>query len=527
MCPKKDDNKYILAIDHGTSGMKTAIVSVAGSVVDFAFQSTSIYFSAGGGAEQDPDEWWRALVASAQQLMERQRHLADDIVAISVTSTFSTTVAVDKSGLPLMNAITWMDSRGAPYVKQIMGGWPRIEGYNIFKILAWIPKTGGGPTLSGKDDVAHILFIKNRHPDIYENTYMFLPSKDYLNMKLTGRFLASFDSVQLFWMTDTRDVCDIRYEDGLIRKLGIEKDKLPPLAHSTDIIGSVLPSIAEQLGLRPDVKVVTGSPDHQTACIGSGAVRDFDGHIYVGTSGWVQCVIPFKKTDVFHSIASFPTAIPGKYQSVNEQDLAGGCLSFLIDNIIYHQNSLFGTRPEDPYSFIDSIVQSVPAGSRGLIFLPWLNGERTPVDDTTLRGGFYNISKTTTQDDFIRAVLEGVAYNTRWSLKYVERFIGRRLEALNIVGGGAISDAWCQIFADVLNRDIRQVRQPRQANARGAAFIASVGLGYLAFDDIPARIAVKCTYHPDKRHKDLYDKCYKAFISIYRKNRRVFRYLNG
>ena len=145
---------------------------------------------------------------------------------------------------------------------------------------------------------------------------MFLPSKDYLNLKLTGEFAASFDSVHLFWITDIRDVNNIRYDDTLIKQFGIDRSKLPPLKGSTEILGTLSDNVAREIGLGKDVKVITGSPDHQTACIGAGAVKDYQGHIYIGTSSWVQCMVPFKKTDIFHSIASFPTAIPGKYQSV-------------------------------------------------------------------------------------------------------------------------------------------------------------------------------------------------------------------
>jgi xylulokinase len=420
-----------------------------------------------------------------------------------------------------------MDSRGARHVKKIMSGFPGIQGYGLFKILKFLPKTGGGPTLSGKDDIAHILLIQNEYPEIYRKTRLFLPSKDYLNFRLTGKFAASYDSVQLFWLSDIRDIADVHYDDKLIKYIGIDPEKLPPLMHSTDILGTVKKEVAARIGLPLDTKVAVSSPDHQTACIGSGAVSDFAGHLYIGTSSWVQAVVPFKKTDVFHSIASFPTAIPGKYQSVNEQDMAAGCLPVLFDNILFHDTPLRTAPPENPYPLIDAIAGNVPPGSRKLIFLPWLNGERTPVDDTSLRGGFFNMSKTTTQNDMIRAVLEGVAYNTRWSLGYVERFVGKKLDPLNCIGGGAQSSLWCQILADVLNRKIQQVEHPRQANARGAAWIAAVGLGYIAFEDIPDLVRIRQTFTPDPANRKIYDELFDVFILLYQQNKKIFKRLNG
>ena len=143
------ERRCVLAIDHGTSGIKAAIVSVSGEIIDFEYEKTAIHFLPNGGAEQDPEDWWQALLKAAGRLVAKGQIKAADIAALCVSSTFSTTVVVDKSGRHLMNAVTWMDSRGAPYVKRLIGGFPSIEGYNLFKLRKWIPVTGGGPTLSG------------------------------------------------------------------------------------------------------------------------------------------------------------------------------------------------------------------------------------------------------------------------------------------------------------------------------------------------------------------------------------------
>jgi xylulokinase len=520
-------NLYILAIDHGTSGIKSAIVSVSGRVMDFEFQKTDTLYLPGGGVEQNPDQWWQAVITTSTRLMKKGAVNKKNVVAVSVSSTFSSTVAVDKNGSPLMNAVTWMDTRGAPYVKQAMAGFPGFAGYGILKALKWISRTGGAPTLTGKDDIGHLLFIKNKLPAIYEKTWMFLPSKDFLNFKFTGKFAATFDSVQLFWVTDTRDVNNIAYDNKLIAGFGIDKDKLPPLMASTDILGSIADPVADAIGLQRQTKVVAGSPDHQTACIGSGAVRDYEGHLYVGTSSWVQCLVPFKKTDVLHSIASFPTAVPGKYQTVNEQDIAGGVLNFLTGTVLYrHADPAENTASDDPYGAINKAAAGTPAGSNGVIFTPWLNGERTPVDDETIRGCLFNLATTTTRGQIIRAAMEGVAYNNRWSLTYVERFIKRRLNPINIIGGGAQSDTWCQIFADVLDHDIRRVQDPLQANARGAALIASVALGYIGFSDIPDLIAYDTTFCPQPDNRAIYDLLYKEFIRLYRVHKNICKRIN-
>ena len=522
-----DHAPHILALDHGTSGCKVALLSVRGEIEGFAFEPTPLLLLPNGGAEQDPGLWWRAFVTAARKVLHCTGVAADSVVAIAVSSTFSSTVAVDRAGNALMNCLTWLDSRGAPYVRQVVGGFPSLEGYGLAKLVKWIRLTAGIPTLSGKDDIAHMLWVKHERPDVYERTDKFLGSKDYFNLKLTGECAASYDSISLFWVTDIRDIQHIRYEDSLIRQLGIERAKLPGLRASTDIVGTLLPTAARELGLPESVKVVMGAPDHQAALVGSGAVRDFEGHCYIGTSSWIECLVPFKKTDIFHSIASIPAAIPGRYQCINEQDIAGGCLSFFVERVLFHHNRLnAGQAPADPYPLMDEVAASVPPGSHGVLFTPWLNGERTPVDSTTLRGGFHNLSLETTSDDMIRAMYEGVAFNTRWSLGYVEKFTGRPFDVLTFIGGGAKSDVWCQIFADVLDRPVKQATDPILANARGAAFLAAVGLGRIGFDDIPCLVRYKNVYQPNAPHRELYDDLYGAFLDLYKHNKRLSTRLN-
>jgi xylulokinase len=290
-------------------------------------------------------------------------------------------------------------------------------------------------------------------------------------------------------------------------------------------LGVVKLDVAQELGINDDTKVVVGSPDLQSAVIGSGAVRDFEGHIYIGTSSWITCHVPFKKTDISHNMASVPSSIPGKYFVANEQETAGACLKFLRDNVFFGDDSARFNSPEVFQEF-DKIVEQVPAGSNVLIFTPWLYGERTPVEDHTIRGGLHNISLSANREDIIRAVFEGVAYNSKWLFDLVEKFIKQKMDPVNIIGGGAQSDVWCQIYADVLNRTIRQVKDPIMANARGAAFIGATGLGYCKFEDIPELVQYSNIFHPNPENHELYQKIYNEFITIYKKNKAMYNRLN-
>jgi xylulokinase len=513
---------HVLAIDLGTSALKVALVSVAGQVVAAEEEAHQAELLPGGGAEQDPEGWWALITKVSARLMARGTVPPEQVAAVCCTAQWSGTVPVDDAGRPVRNAIIWMDSRGAPYARRITGGPVRIEGYGPGKLVHWIRKTGGIPSHSGKDSLAHILWLQHAEPESYRAASLFLEPKDWLNLRLTGRAAASFDSIALHWVTDNRHPGRIRYDPALLRRAGVPREKLPDLLAATDVLGPLLPGPAAALGVLAGIPVVTGTPDLHSAAIGSGATRDFQAHLYVGTSSWLTCHVPFKRTDLLRNIASLPSAIPGRYFVADEQETAGAALTFLRDRVLFD-----GDPPPGAYREFDRMAAAAPPGSGGVIFTPWLYGERTPVEDRFLRGGFYNLSLSTTRDELVRAVFEGVALNTRWLLAAVERFTKRRLEPIRFIGGGARSAVWCQIFADVLGRAVEQVADPVNANARGAGMLAAVALGELTFDEIPDRISVTASYRPDPATAGLYTMLYGEFVGLYKRNHKAHARLNA
>ncbi len=259
------ENKFILAIDLGTSGPKVALISTQGELVDSEFEETPVLLLPGGGAEQSPHDWWNAIQTAGKRLLARELVPADEIVAVAITAQWSGTVAVDRDGQAIGNSIIWMDSRGAPHINKLMDGPIKVSGYGLGNILKWIQLTGGAPGVSGKDPIAHILFLKHERPDIYQRTYKFLEPVDYIGLRLTGNFAASFNSITLNWMTDNRDIQNVKYHTGLVAAAGIDRAKLPDLKPANAILGNLLPDIAQAWGLREDVKVLMGSPPKATA----------------------------------------------------------------------------------------------------------------------------------------------------------------------------------------------------------------------------------------------------------------------
>ncbi|MFZ5893457.1 MAG: xylulokinase [Myxococcota bacterium] len=517
--------RHVLAWDLGTSGGKVGLVTASGDVLATEFEAVELLLD-GGGAEQRPDDWWNALCRATQRLLARNLVPKESIAAIGVTAQWAGTVVVDSAGRALENALIWMDTRGAAAVKRLNSGFPEISGYALHKLFRWMRLTGGAPTHAGKDPIGHILWLREARPELYARAHKFLEPKDYLTQRLSGRFTATYDSIAMHWVTDNRDPQRIAYDAGLLRMIGLERDKLPDLCAAPDVIGSLLPEHADALGLSRDVLVMGGAPDVHSGAIGAGTSKNFATHLYVGTSSWISCHMPRKKTDVLHNMAALPAAIPGRYLLLNAQETAGACLTHLRDNLLFADDELGTRAPANTFELFDRIAERAPAGSGGLMFLPWLYGERTPVEDARLRGGFVNYSLEHGRPHVIRSVLEGVAFNSRWLFGHIEGFVGRRIEELRFIGGGASSELWCQIFANVLDRPILRVKAPRSSNLRGAALIAFVGLGELDFDTAAERVPIEARFEPRAEHRTLYAELFAEFLELHAKNRAILRRLN-
>ncbi|MBN1538367.1 MAG: FGGY-family carbohydrate kinase [Anaerolineales bacterium] len=519
--------QYVLTIDLGTSAVKVALVSVTGIVAGWEEAPLPLHLLPGGGAEQDPQDWWRSILGCSKNLLNKGLVPRQDVTAVCASTQGAGTVPVDRNGQPLMNCITWLDSRGAPYTRQVVKGAINIAGYDPIKLWRWVTIGGGAPAHSGKDIMGHMLLVKNEFPEIYERTYKFLNVLDYINLCFTGEFTATPDSIMDCWAVDNRDSNHIDYHPQMLKKLPIDPDKLPKIFSCVDVIGNIKSDVAEELGLSKDVKVVAGAMDYTSAAVGSGAVLDYQTHLYIGTSSWLAAHYPRLKCDISHYMAALPCAIPGKYLLIATQDTAGGNLTYLRDRIIFHKDAMLDVEPKDFFDTLNDVAASVPPGSNGLIYTPWLYGERCPPDDPHLRACIYNLSLQNTRSDITRAFLEGVAFNTRWMLGLVEKFLDNRpAEPINMVGGGANSDLWCQIQADVLNRTIRQVTDPVRVNVRGAAFMAGVGLGYIRYEDVPGFIQYKNSYQPNEENRAIYDERFTVFMEIYKKNKAIFQRLN-
>src|SRR5580698_1140158 len=345
--PTPSTTPHVLAVDLGTGGPKVAVLASTGRVVAHAFQAVGIDLTDDGGAEQSPQAWWDAIVASARTALADSGVSPRDIVGIGCTAQWSGTVPVGNDGVAIGPAISWMDSRGARAVRQTVRGALNVQGYSASKLARWVRRTGGIPSLSGKDPVGHIHFLRQQRPEVYNAAAVFLEPVDYLGLRLTGLARASHDSITLHWVTDNRDINAVAYDDSLIELAGLERSTLPELVPTGSVLGGLAPAAAAELGLLAGTPVVAGTGDLHSAAVGSGAVADFDGHLYIGTSSWISCHVPFKKTDALTNIASIPSGLPGRYLIADEHETGGACLTWLRDNMLFPTDALSTTGPPD------------------------------------------------------------------------------------------------------------------------------------------------------------------------------------
>jgi xylulokinase len=503
--------RYALAVDLGSGALKVGVVSLDGTVVAAAQAPLVTQRAPDGTAIQDAARWWALVRELSAQVLEAVPR--DRVAAVACTGQWASTIPVDAAGEPVGPCLMWQDTRGAEHARRVVGG--PLAGYSPRALAMWIWRTAGVPSHDGGDPVSHILHLERDEPQVAAAARWYLEPVDYLSMCFTGVAAASHASMTGAWLTDNRRLERLAYDATLIRRVGIDGGKLPPLVATGAVVGPVRAEVAAELGLASDVQVVTGSPDLHSAALGTGAADVGQAHLTISTTSWISLPVAKKKTDVMHSICTVPGLDPGSYLIVNNQEAAGLCLNWL-------REALPGDRDHEE---VLALAAAAPPGSNGALFTPWLAGERSPVDDRDARGGWHNLSVETGAAELARSVLEGVALNSRWLLGAVERFVGHRLEVLRIFGGGAASDLWCQIYADALDRTIERVADPVNTNLRGATLLAALALGAVRRDELRELVPVERTFTSDPATRTVYDRHFAELPRLYKAQRGMRRRL--
>lgn len=527
---------HIIAHDVGTTGNKSCIYKISDTIelVDSFLTEYPLYTTPEGGAEQRAEDWWNAVCAATKTIMRRSRLKQAAIEGIAFCCQMQGSVLVDAGGRALRNPMIYLDGRSTAQIsRSLYNGIIKIDKWNARKTLRSLLITGG---LAGtaKDPLWKYHWVRDNEPEIFEKTRWWLDVKDYLTLRATGECAMTYDSAHLTWVYDTRPG-KLGWSKRMCAMFDVDMRHLPPVLGSTDVIGGLTKEAASQMGLAPGIPVFGGGGDTSLIAIGSGCLEVNDTHIYIGTSGWVLANVDRRMVDVGNFIASILGAIPGGYNYVAEQETSGLCLQWVRDHLALDEIGVFlGARHaadknreyESLYQFLNKKVEETEPGSGGVIFTPWLHGNRSPREDAHARGMFFNLGLSTGKRQMIRSVLEGVAFHKRWMLEAVEKRIPRR-ENLRFVGGGARSPVWCQILADVTGRRIETIDNCQNAGTIGAAVVCGVGLGAVkSFGEAKRLIPVKKAYEPRREFRADYDVQFRVFKELYRNNRKLFKILN-
>ncbi|MEI7779611.1 MAG: FGGY-family carbohydrate kinase [Actinomycetes bacterium] len=521
-----DLGQWILAVDLGNGGPKVAAVTPTGDILATAFRPCDVDIGTDGAATQDARQWWTGLVEGIREIVQAANVAPTKLHAIGITGQWGSSVPVGADTQPVGPVLLWADTRARHHVADVIGGKISIQGIAPHKALPFVRITGGAPSPSGADPTGHSLLLQRDFPDVYAKTSVLLEPVDYVGLRFTGRAAATPASMILSWLTDNRLGAEPGYHPALVRRTLRDPHRLPELLATGSVLGPLLPDVAAELGLLPGAPVICGIPDLHAAVVGSGAVEPFGTHIVISTTAWIGTQVPFKRTDAPHSIATVPGFTADLPMVANNHETGGACLQWLRDEVLFLDDDLIPLR-RPSYEALIATAAIVPAGCEGLLFMPWLNGERSPVEDKRLRGGFLNMTLRTDRAAMVRAVLEGVAFNARWLFDQYEKFLRTKVTSTRILGGGAQSDLWCQIHADILGIRVEQVDDPRNAQLRGVALYARTALGEITLAQTAELIPVAKVFVPNPANRAIYEQLYAEYRKLYPTVKGLYRRLNA
>lgn len=489
--------KYLIAHDLGTSGNKASLFSTEGELICSHTESYDVNFFGANCAEQNPEDWLDAVKVATRKIIKGiDPH---DILAVSFSSQMQACVAVDANGKKLREAIIWADMRAQKQAKELE---EKIGYDRMYEIT--------GHRVSASYSIEKLMWIKENEPNIYTSTHKMLLAKDYIICKMTGEFVTDYSEAS---GTNALDLTNLCWSEEIIDAAGIDRNKMPELHNSTDVIGTIFPHIAEELGLCPTTAVVCGGGDGPCSALGAGCIEYGKLFMTLGTSAWIGGTTKEKFLDDEKVVFCFAHVIPGLYMPCATMQAAGSSYAYIKDALC-GEEQLHLDEGTSIYERMNQLVSQSPAGAKGLIFLPYMLGERSPRWNPDTSGSFVGIKMEHEKKDYLRAVLEGVAFNMELILKAYRKTF--HVEDMILTGGGARGDEFVQILANVLDVELQRLDKVETATSIAAAVIAGVGVGaFESFDDIHRFIKVETTIIAQENAKTIYEKQKKLFDLAY------------
>jgi len=492
---------YILSHDLGTTGNKATLFSDTGTVCASGFSPYPTHYPRAGWAEQDADDYWQAFCTATRDLLAASKVEPGEVGAVAFSAQMMAALPIGRDGFPLRRSIIWSDMRSSSQASQLE---EMVGGRDVYRIT--------GHRLSPSYTATKAMWIRENEPEVFASTSVFLQAKDYVIFRLTGRAVTDYSDAT---GTNLFDVNTMEWSEEILRAAGIGKEKFPEAVSGDTVAGGITAAAAGKCGLAEGTPVVVGGGDGACATYGSGITDSTEAYLCLGTSSWIATSVVGPVIDEEMRIGNFALFEKGKFMPAGSMNAGGGALKWFVDSV------LTGEEDTDYDDLIFKASQVAP-GARGLLFLPYLMGERSPLWNHNARGTFMGLSMVHGRNEMIRAILEGVAYHIR-SIYDVFLDNGIDPEALRILGGGARSEVWCSIIGEVLGKPISLLNVVDEATSVGAAMAGGVGIGlFSSFRDAAAAIKKTKEIEPEKKNTATYDRYYPIFRKTYERLKDVY-----
>jgi xylulokinase len=504
---QKMSRKFVLAHDLGTTGNKACLFDEQGKPAASVSIDYGVSYPQPGWAEQDPQDWWQAVCDGSRRLLAEAHVQPDEIACVSFSGQMMGCVAVDPQARPLRSAMIWADQRAEAQAQMLIErvGWERMYALTGHR---------AGASYSG----AKILWLRDHQPEIFKATHKFLQAKDFIAARLTGRFVTDYSDAS---GTNLYDLNNWNWSAEILEAVGLDVGRLPELHASSDVIGEVTRAAAEACGLKAGTPVMIGGGDGCCASTGAGVIREGRAYNYIGSSSWIALATRRPVLDPAMRTFTFAHLVPGMYCPCGTMQTAGGAYQWLRDVFGQAEKEAGARLGISPYELLDLEAESSPPGARGLLFLPYLLGERSPHWNPLARGAYLGLTVRHTRADIIRATLEGITFNLRMILDaFREQSVP--VEAMRVIGGGARGRLWRQIMADIYRLAVTAPALPEAATSLGAAIAGGVGVGlYPDYSIAEALTPTVDALQPNAQAHARYARQYQVFVRAYSATARV------
>lgn len=500
-------SRYLLAHDLGTSGNKATLFSVDGRLIASHTVAYPTHFFNGNWAEQDPADWWRAVCDSTQALLTQAKADPAEIAVVALSGQMMGCTLVDKGGAVLRPSMLYCDQRASAQAARIL---EQIDLKTFYGIV--------GHRVSPSYSLEKLMWVRDNEPDLYARTHKTLCAKDYINFRLTGKLATDFSDAS---GTNAFDLNTFQWSDRIMNLAGVDGSLFPEPTDSTQVLGEITREAAAATGLRVGTPVAVGGGDGSCAGVGVGCIKPGTAYNYLGSSSWIALTVEKPIVDEQMRTMNWAHCVPGYLHPSGTMQTAGSSVQWLKEVICTSECAEAAAGNTSPYALIDEAIAKSTPGANGLLFLPYMLGERTPWWNPDARGAFIGLSLASKREDVLRAVLEGVTMNLGIIVNIFRQHVP--MDAITVIGGGAKSAVWRQMMADIYDCPVESLNFLEEATSMGAAVIGGVAVGLFEdFEVIHRFIKVDHVSTPNRDNQQRYrqmmpllEKSYNALTSVY------------